>query len=119
MQLLTTNEASYLLSLWDSLSCSNKRVIETIDNMQDGCGIHPDIVNTIFDLFVTTKRCRGAIGLSLHIIYNLVHQLLKGKIRLSSAKNTQSKVQRTLFIVEIPLDLSAEKSESISTEISN
>ena len=85
----------------------------------NGCGINPEIVNTIFDPFVTTKRSRGAIGLGLHITYNIVHQLLKGKIRLESAKNSQSKVSQTLFIVEIPLDLSAEQSESIASEISS
>ena len=85
----------------------------------NGCGINPEIVTTIFDPFVTTKRSRGAIGLGLHITYNIVHQLLKGKIRLESAKNSQSKVSQTLFIVEIPLDLSAEQSESIASEISS
>lgn len=84
----------------------------------NGCGINPQIVNTIFDPFVTTKRSKGAIGLGLHISYNLVHQLLKGKIRVDSDKNIKSKGRRTLFTVEIPLDLSAEQNESIATAIS-
>ncbi|ALO35018.1 hypothetical protein CMT41_10060 [Colwellia sp. MT41] len=85
----------------------------------NGCGVNTKIVSTIFDPFVTTNRNAGAMGLGLHISYNLVHQLLKGKIRLGSDKNSQSKIKQTLFIVEIPLDLSAEKSDSIAAKISS
>jgi len=51
-------------------------------NYQDtGKGIPGDIVNRIFDPFVTSKRGAGGSGLGTHIIYNIVKQLFKGDIQ--------------------------------------
>ncbi len=33
----------------------------------------------IFEPFYTTKRTQGGLGLGLHIVFNLVTQLLKGR----------------------------------------
>lgn len=38
----------------------------------------------IFEPFYTTKRTQGGLGLGLHIVFNLVTQLLKGQIRCES-----------------------------------
>ncbi len=46
---------------------------------------HPaEILPRIFDPFVTSKRGQGGSGLGTHIIYNLVVQLLKGRISCAS-----------------------------------
>ncbi|MGY2437972.1 ATP-binding protein, partial [Escherichia coli] len=46
--------------------------------------IPPHILPRIFDPFVTSKRGHGGSGLGTHIIYNLVVQLLRGRIHCSS-----------------------------------
>ncbi len=50
----------------------------------DGQGIEPEILNRLFDPFVTTKRGQGGSGLGTHIIYNLVTQGLGGRIQCTS-----------------------------------
>lgn len=50
----------------------------------DGVGIDPDMLPRVFEPFVTSKRGLGATGLGLHLIYNLVHQLLGGVIQVFS-----------------------------------
>ena len=51
-----------------------------INYSDNGRGIPPEILPRIFDPFVTSKRGQGGSGLGTHIIYNLVVQLLKGRI---------------------------------------
>lgn len=50
----------------------------------DGCGIPPQNLPRVFDPFFTTKRGSGGSGLGLHIVYNLVTQMLGGQIELTS-----------------------------------
>lgn len=45
-----------------------------------GKGISDSIKDSIFEPFVTTNRGQGGSGLGTHIVYNIVVQLLKGKI---------------------------------------
>ncbi|MOA28350.1 Alginate biosynthesis sensor protein KinB [compost metagenome] len=56
----------------------------TIDYSDNGRGIPPEILPRIFDPFVTSKRGQGGSGLGTHIIYNLVVQLLRGRIHCAS-----------------------------------
>jgi signal transduction histidine kinase len=53
-----------------------------IDYYDDGRGIPEPIKARIFEPFVTTNRHRGGTGLGTHIVYNLVTQVLKGRIEL-------------------------------------
>ncbi|PKQ83356.1 histidine kinase [Aeromonas sobria] len=55
-----------------------------IDYSDNGRGIPPEILPRIFDPFVTSKRGQGGSGLGTHIIYNLVVQLLRGRINCIS-----------------------------------
>ncbi|ATU96033.1 ATP-binding protein [Aeromonas salmonicida] len=55
-----------------------------INYSDNGRGIPPEILPRIFDPFVTSKRGQGGSGLGTHIIYNLVVQLLKGRISCAS-----------------------------------
>ncbi|WP_207461657.1 ATP-binding sensor histidine kinase [Azospirillum sp. SYSU D00513] len=50
----------------------------------DGAGIAPEHLPTLFDPFFTTRRSQGSTGLGLHIVYNLVAQRLGGTIRVDS-----------------------------------
>lgn len=64
----------------------------------DGNGVPFDIRKKIFDPFVTTKRGSGGSGLGLHLVYNLVTQVLGGNIHFFSEE--QHGVE---FIVRFPV----------------
>lgn len=63
----------------------------------NGRGIPPDHLSRIYDPFFTTKRGAGGSGLGLHIVYNLVAQLLGGTIEARSAPD-----QGTEFRIRFP-----------------
>lgn len=50
----------------------------------DGAGIASDLIDKVFEPFVTTKRSQGGTGLGLSIVYNLVTQKLGGEVELQS-----------------------------------
>jgi signal transduction histidine kinase len=50
----------------------------------DGVGLLPEHLESLFDAFFTTKRARGGSGLGTHIVYNLVTQTLNGHIEAES-----------------------------------
>ena len=67
-----------------------------IDN---GKGMDDETRLSAFEPFFTTRRGEGGSGLGLHIVYNLVTQGLKGKIRLESAPD-----RGVRFEISIPLE---------------
>lgn len=67
-----------------------------IDYRDTGKGIPENIVERIFDPFVTSKRGSGGSGLGTHIIYNIVSQLFKGDIQYHQHK------EGAHFIIKIP-----------------
>jgi signal transduction histidine kinase len=70
-------------------------ILEYEDN---GKGINSEIKETIYEPFVTTKRNLGGTGLGLNIVYNLVHQKLKGSIKMQTQENVGTK-----FIFRLPI----------------
>jgi signal transduction histidine kinase len=64
----------------------------------NGDGIPDDLIKSVFDPFVTSKRSHGAAGLGLHLVYNLVVQVLQGHIELESQPH-----QGTRFKVVFPV----------------
>lgn len=63
----------------------------------DGRGMNPEVLAHVFEPFVTTRRGKGGTGLGLHILYNLVIQVLGGRIRAESAAG-----QGTRFEIRLP-----------------
>ncbi len=63
----------------------------------DGHGISPDLLDRIFDPFVTTKMGRGGTGLGLHIAYNAVTNVLGGGLSVYSTLGSG-----TTFEVRLP-----------------
>ena len=51
----------------------------------DGRGMDADVARRAFDPFFTTRRGSGGSGLGLHVVHNLVTQLLAGDIQLQTA----------------------------------
>jgi len=72
-------------------------IIHIRDN---GQGIAPAILPTIFDPFVTTLRSQGHTGLGLHQVHQWVHKILQGSIKVKSSLQ-----EGTTFTVTIPINL--------------
>lgn len=64
------------------ITCEVKGKSLVIDYRDNGCGISASDRVKVFDPFYTTRRNEGGSGLGMHIVYNLVHQGLGGKIYL-------------------------------------
>jgi signal transduction histidine kinase len=73
----------------------NKVEIEVRDN---GQGIPAAHLDRVFDPFFTTKLGQGGSGLGLNIVFNLVHDVLGGTIRVESVQG-----QGTCFVLVLPL----------------
>ena len=63
----------------------------------DGRGMPEEVAAHAFDPFFTTKRGSGGSGLGLHVVHNLVTQLLGGEIELRSKPG-----QGTEFLMRFP-----------------
>ena len=64
----------------------------------DGMGISKENIDKVFDPFFTTKLGKGGSGLGLHIIYNIVTELLGGEIDVDSEIGVG-----TTFTILLPL----------------
>ncbi|SFM96208.1 sensor histidine kinase [Rugamonas rubra] len=64
----------------------------------EGGGIQPDHLRHIFDPFFTTKLGVGGSGLGLHIVHNIVTEVLGGSIDVDSIVGRGSK-----FILTLPM----------------
>lgn len=51
----------------------------------DGAGMEATVLRRIYEPFFTTQRARGGSGLGMHIVHNLVTDLLGGAITVESA----------------------------------
>jgi len=81
-----------------STRISDSDIIITCED--DGKGVHKEIINKIFEPFITTKRNKGGTGLGLNITYNLVTQHLKGTIKLDTEYTKGAR-----FIITLPKEL--------------
>jgi signal transduction histidine kinase len=68
-----------------------------IDN---GCGISPELLSTIFTPFFTTKKYQKGIGLGLPQTKEIIEQDFKGTISVSSNN------RKTIFTIILPLNYS-------------
>ncbi|MBL0029800.1 MAG: PAS domain-containing protein [Rhodanobacteraceae bacterium] len=68
-----------------------------IDYRDNGHGMRADVRDRIFEPFFTTKRGQGGSGLGMHIVFNLVTQLLRGTIQCESSPD-----QGARFVIRFP-----------------
>ena len=73
----------------------------------NGKGMSEELLKTVFDPFVTTKRNQGGCGLGMHIVYNLINQLLKGEIKCESKLEEGIKIK-----LKLPLSLIEKQTHS-------
>ena len=96
-------------NLWIRVK-ANAEVLELCFE-DDGVGIPVEIRERVFEPFFTTKRGQGGSGLGLHIVFNLVTQVLGGEIWVESAFNDsqvkhegQAVSSGTRFRIRVPID---------------
>jgi signal transduction histidine kinase len=65
----------------------------------NGKGMTEAVRARIFEPFFTTRRGEGGSGLGMHVVYNLVTQLLGGKIHVESTPGSGA-----TFQIELPVD---------------
>ena len=68
----------------------------------NGQGMSEQVARRVFEPFFTTNRQGGGSGLGMHIVYNLVHQQLHGRVALQTEPG-----QGCRFTLRLPLHLSA------------
>ena len=68
--------------------------MQVVDN---GKGIAPDMLDKVFDPFVTTRRGQGGTGLGLNIVFNLIAKQFAGTVSVSSTLG-----QGASFVLRIP-----------------
>ena len=70
----------------------------------DGIGLSAEARQKIFEPFYTTKRGQGGTGLGMHLVYNIVHQRLRGDIQIEDS------TQGAAFRLTIPKSISDQAS---------
>jgi signal transduction histidine kinase len=90
-QIVTNLVVNSLVHAFDGIERGRMVVAATLDGddvlidyHDDGHGMRADVRDRIFEPFFTTKRGQGGSGLGMHIVFNLVTQLLRGSITCES-----------------------------------
>src|SRR5215213_6311569 len=78
--------------------------VVTVDVIDDGPGIPPEIQPRIFEPFFTTKAPGVGTGLGLHIAYNIIFHKHRGEIQVASRPG------ETRFRVVLPIRLARRNS---------
>lgn len=74
-----------------------------IEVADDGNGMNEEVCRRIFEPFFTTRRGQGGSGLGLHIVFNLVTQVLAGSVECHSKPGKGAR-----FVLLLPWQLPAD-----------
>ena len=88
----------------DNSILSNSSLFLRAEIVDDGPGIHPDLLDRVFDLFFTTKENRGGSGLGLSMVKGFANEA-GGVV---SAENAQPYGARFTLIIPVT-EYSSEK----------
>ncbi|MBK7824613.1 HAMP domain-containing sensor histidine kinase [Nannocystis sp.] len=77
----------------------------------DGAGMDAQVLRRIYEPFFTTQRGRGGSGLGMHIVHNLVTDLLGGSIAVESSPGQGTAVTIQLPNLSAEVDLAAQAPE--------
>ena len=69
------------MKLWAQASGTDQVALHFTD---DGHGMSEDTRNRVFDPFFTTKLGQGGSGLGMNIVYNIVRDIMGGRIDIAS-----------------------------------
>lgn len=69
----------------------------------DGVGMDPQVLRRICEPFFTTQRGRGGSGLGMHIVHNLVTDLLGGTIEIASTPGHGTRITLRLPADQSPV----------------
>ena len=80
----------------------DKIIINIKDN---GGGISVDNINKIFEPYFTTKHKAYGIGLGLNLVYRIIHDAMKGQIKVRNKKYLYKEIEYegAEFIITLPL----------------
>jgi len=80
----------------------NKIIISIKDN---GGGVSVDHINKIFEPYFTTKHKAYGIGLGLNLVYRIIHDSMKGQIKVKNKKYLYNEIEYegAEFIITLPL----------------
>ena len=83
----------------------------TFEYLDNGSGVDKRLHQKIFEPFFTSKRGKGGSGLGLNLVFNLVHQKLKGNLEFDSEPG---KGVHFTFTVpsQLPLSVTNDKDDS-------
>jgi signal transduction histidine kinase len=84
------------MKLWAQTSGADQVVLHFTD---DGIGMSEATRNRVFDPFFTTKLGQGGSGLGMNIVYNIVREIMGGRIAIASGIGTGTHITVVLPVV--------------------
>lgn len=94
-----------------TIRITKRQKMVQISIKDNGAGIPKEHLERIFEPFFTTKADFGGSGLGLHIVYNIVHDLLEGTLKVSSEEK-----KFTEFVLELPITLNKSNKNGVLSE---
>ena len=84
------------MKLWAQVSGADQVVLHFTD---DGAGMSEATRNRVFDPFFTTKLGQGGSGLGMNIVYNIVREIMGGRIDIASGTGAGTHITVVLPMV--------------------
>lgn len=75
-----------------SVRCAREHDRAVIEVTDRGVGIAPDILARVFDPFVSSRMGSGGSGLGMHVVHNLVVEVLGGRVDVMSEPGLGTRV---------------------------
>jgi signal transduction histidine kinase len=90
-------ETESLIDITVAYTADRQAIVLSVQD--EGCGIDPTLIETVFNSFFTTKPYGKGIGLGLSQTKEIIEEAFKGTIAVSSTQH-----HGTTFIITLPLE---------------